>query len=215
MHNVPLGVADVPHPASGTDRLDAREMSWAEAMRAERRGDTVAYARLLEEITPLLRRLVRYRLAQMGLNTHETEDLVQDVLMGLHTKRHTWDENRAFLPWFYAITRYKLVDSARRLRRETKRRADVTLEELEDWFQAPAEDLDRSALRVERHLANLSQTQRDVVRKLAIDGISVRAVAQHYGTSESAVRMTFHRALQRLMRTVTMTGLRAPRGGEA
>ena len=201
-----------PHPAIEMDRPDAREMSWAEAMRAERRGDAVAYARLLEEISTLLRRLVRYRLAQMGLNVHETEDLVQDVLMGLHTKRHTWDENRAFLPWFYAITRYKLVDSARRLRREAIRRADVTLEELEDWFQAPAEDLDRSALRVEQHLADLPQTQQDVVRKLAIDGISVRAVAQHYDTSESAVRMTFHRALRRLMRTVKM---KAHRGGAA
>ena len=40
--------------------------------------------------------------------------------------------------------------------------------------------------------------QREVVRALAIEGATVRATAQRLGTSEGAIRVTLHRALQRL-----------------
>ena len=177
--------------------MDAREQSWAEAMRAERRGDRAAYERLLKEIAELLRRLVRSRLAQFGLRTDEAEDLVQEILIGLHTKRHTWDPDRPFMPWLFAVTRYKFVDAARRMRREAARRFELTIDELADVMAAPQEDPDRG-LDLDRHLAALPQGQRNVVRSIAIDGDSVKDTARKLDTSEGAVRVTFHRALQRL-----------------
>src|ERR1700749_83710 len=98
--------------------MDTREQIWAEAMRAARRGDAAVYECLLGEIAEVLRRLIRGRLARLGWAAHETEDLVQEILIGLHTKRHTWDTDRPFLPWLYAIARYKIADGARHLRRE-------------------------------------------------------------------------------------------------
>jgi Sigma-70 region 2 len=95
-------------------------------MRAERRGDAAAYECLLKEIADLLRRLIRYRVAQLGLSAHETEGLVREVLIGLHTNRHTWDVDRAFLPWLRAIARYKIADGVRHLRREARHRIDLT-----------------------------------------------------------------------------------------
>ncbi len=178
--------------------METREHIWAEAMRAERRGETAAYERLLGEIAEALRRLIRGRLARLGLGLHETEDLVQEILIGLHVKRHSWDAGRPFLPWLYAIVRYKLADAARRLRREARYRCDITLDEWSALFAAPAEDFDRALVDVDRHVDGLPTGQREVVRALAIDGASVRATAQKLGTSEGAVRMTLHRALQRL-----------------
>jgi RNA polymerase sigma-70 factor (ECF subfamily) len=167
-------------------------------MLAERQGNAAAYQRLLKEIAVLLRKLVRYRLGQLGLQTHEAEDLVQEILIGLHEKRHTWDPDRPFMPWLFAITRYKLIDGARRLRRESSRRLDLTFEDLAEIAEAPAEDLDRATLDVERHLAELPQGQQTVVRALAIEGATVRATADRLKTSEGAIRVTFHRALTRL-----------------
>jgi len=178
--------------------MESRENSWAEAMRAERRGDAVAYQRLLKEIADLLRKLVRYRLTQLGLQTHDAEDLVQEILIGLHAKRHTWDPDRPFMPWLFAITRYKFIDGARKLRRESSRRLELTFEDLAEIAEAPAEDLDRATLDVERHLASLPQGQQAVVRALAIDGATVKATAEKLETSEGAIRVTFHRALTRL-----------------
>ena len=178
--------------------MESREQSWATAMRAERQGDAATYQRLLKEIADLLRKLVRHRLGLLGLQTHEAEDLVQEILIGLHAKRHTWDPDRPFMPWLFAITRYKFIDGARRLRREASHRLDLTFDDLAEIAEAPAEDLDRATLDLERHLSALPQGQQAVVRALAIDGASVKATAGRLNTSEGAIRVTFHRALARL-----------------
>src|SRR6201987_6348567 len=104
------------------------ELRWAEAMRAERRGDGVAYERMLKEVAVTLRRSLAPRLVRAGLGAHETEDLVQEILIGLHGKRNTWDPARPFLPWLHAISRYKLIDFLRQRRRDTRRRVDLPLE---------------------------------------------------------------------------------------
>jgi RNA polymerase sigma-70 factor (ECF subfamily) len=192
--------------------MDPREQLWAEAMRAERQGDAAAYQRLLKDIADLLRGLIRSRLARLGVSAHEVEDLVQDVLIGLHTKRHTWDADRPFLPWLHAITRYKFIDAARRLKRETRYRIDLTVDEMAELFAAPAEDVDRAALDIDRHLSDLPRGQEAVVRALAVEGASVRATAQKFRTSEGAVRVTFHRALQRIKSTAELGHVKALRG---
>jgi RNA polymerase sigma-70 factor (ECF subfamily) len=159
--------------------VEEREQRWAEAMRAERRGEAVAYERMLKEVAAALRRSLAPRLVRAGLNAHEAEDLVQEILIGLHGKRHTWDSARPFLPWLHAITRYKLIDFTRHRRRETTRRVDLPLE---DW-----------------HLAVLPVGQRKIVRAIAVEGASVRNAALRFATSEGAVRVTIHRAIRRLL----------------
>ena len=177
----------------------AREIKWAEAMRAERRGDAVAYERLLREIAVMLRRLIRSRLARFDLRVDETEDVVQEILIGLHGKRHTWDAARPFMPWLYTITRYKFIDTARRLRRDAARHVDITMEEMAEIFAAPSEDTDRTLRDIDQHIADLSPGQRQVVRALGVEGATVRATAEQLHTSEGSVRVLYHRALQRLM----------------
>jgi RNA polymerase sigma-70 factor (ECF subfamily) len=175
-----------------------REIQWAEAMRAERRGDAAAYERLLKEVAIMLRRLIRARLAKFGLGVDETEDVVQEILIGLHGKRHTWDDTRPFMPWLFTITRYKFIDTARRLRRDAARQVDITMEEMAEIFAAPAEDPDRTMQDIDRHLADLPASQRQVVRALGVDGATVRATAEQLHTSEGSVRVLYHRALRRL-----------------
>jgi RNA polymerase sigma-70 factor (ECF subfamily) len=102
------------------------------------------------------------------------------------------------MPWLFAVTRYKFVDAARKMRREASRRIDITMEDLAEIAAAPSGDQDRLALDLDRHLAALPQGQQSVVRSIAIDGASVRDTARKLETSEGAVRVTFHRALQRL-----------------
>lgn len=168
-------------------------------MRAERRGDAVAYERLLKEIAVMLRRLIRSRLARAGLSVDEAEDVVQEILIGLHGKRHTWDDTRPFMPWLYTITRYKFIDAARHLSREARRRVNITMEEMTETFEAPTQDPDRSLADIGRHLADLPQGQRQVVHALGVEGATVRATAEHLRTSEGSVRVLYHRALRRLM----------------
>jgi RNA polymerase sigma-70 factor (ECF subfamily) len=181
--------------------VEEREQRWAEAMRAERRGEAVGYERMLKEVATALRRSLAPRLVRVSLGAHEAQDLVQEILIGLHRKRHTWDPARPFLPWLHTITRYKHIDFMRHRRGDTRRRVDLALEDWVEIVESPADGADCSTWEVDRHLAVLPVSQRKIVRAIAVEGASVRSVAQGLATSEGAVRVTLHRAIRRLLGT--------------
>jgi RNA polymerase sigma-70 factor (ECF subfamily) len=185
--------------------VEEREQRWAEAMRAERRGEAVAYERMLKEVATALRRSLAPRLVRVSLGAHEAEDLVQEILIGLHRKRHTWDPARPFLPWLHTITRYKLIDFMRHRRGDTRRRVDLALEDWVEIVESPADEADCSTWEVDRHLAVLPVSQRKIVRAIAVEGASVRNVARGLATSEGAVRVTLHRAIRRLLAAADTT----------
>src|ERR1700740_2513604 len=78
-------------------------------MRLAISGDCAAYHRLLKAVTPVLRAGARRGLARAGQPVDQSEDVVQDILLAVHLKRHTWDANAPFAPWLFAIARNKLV----------------------------------------------------------------------------------------------------------
>jgi RNA polymerase sigma-70 factor (ECF subfamily) len=173
-----------------------REHDWALLMQAARQGDRKAYERLLADVAEAARVIVRRRLARLGLSTSEAEDVVQEVLLGIHTKRDTWDESRPFLPWVHAVARHKITDAARRLRRHARLHVEIPIE---DWpGQLPAQENDRNLLDLERLLAILPARQQSIVQALTFEGACVRGVAARFAMSEGAVRVAFHRALVRL-----------------
>jgi RNA polymerase sigma-70 factor (ECF subfamily) len=177
-----------------------REVRWSAAMRAANRGDSAAYRRLLFEIAPMIRAMARRRLDGFGLSPDEAEDVVQEALIGLHRKRHTWDEGRPILPWIRAIATYKLLDSARRLGRTRRATSAKPVEDYADFLAAPAPDRDMTGVDIHAHVAALPPRERGVVTALAFEGASVEAVAGRLGVGQSAVRVAFHRALSRLRR---------------
>jgi RNA polymerase sigma-70 factor, ECF subfamily len=43
-----------------------------------------------------------------------SEDIVQEISLAVHLKRHTWDSSAPFSPWLFAMARNKLIDQLRR-----------------------------------------------------------------------------------------------------
>src|SRR5260221_9607321 len=81
-------------------------------MAAAQAGDGRSYRDLLGQIAPIVRRIIRRR--HPFLSNEDSEDLVQDVLLSVHSVRATYDAGRPFLPWLVAITRHRVADGARR-----------------------------------------------------------------------------------------------------
>src|SRR5882724_7064116 len=79
-------------------------------------GDAVAYRSLLDRLSSRLRAYFKRKLVRFGRGATEAEDLVQEVLLAIHLKRHTYDTGEPFTPWVYTIARYKLIDYLRRTR---------------------------------------------------------------------------------------------------
>src|SRR5271155_532828 len=83
-------------------------------MRSAVAGDGPAYHSLLRSVTPVLRAVVRRELVRTGKPVDQSEDIVQDILLAVHLKRHTWRTDAPFAPWLFAIARNKLIDSLRK-----------------------------------------------------------------------------------------------------
>jgi len=106
------------------DKPTEQDRRFAELMGLSQEGDTVAYVTLLREVRPLLERSIRQK--RPFLQSHDVEDLVQNILLALHSVRATYDPTRPFLPWLVAIMRHRIADAARR---HVRRGANETIVE--------------------------------------------------------------------------------------
>src|SRR5579871_1596481 len=129
-------------------------------MRSAMAGDDAAYHRLLRAVTPVLRAAARRGLARAGQPPDQAEDIVQEILLAVHLKRHTWDVNAPFAPWLFAIARNKLIDTLRRRGRRVFVNIDDFAETIPD--QPAAETV--SAGEVANLLQTLPPRQREVLQ---------------------------------------------------
>src|SRR5882762_1139241 len=97
-------------------------------------GDAAAHKALLTRLSANLRAYFKTHLARIGRGPTDAEDLVQETLIALHARRHTYDRSKPLTPWVYAIARYRLVDFLRRTRTSM---TDVAIDEAD---QVPADD---------------------------------------------------------------------------
>jgi RNA polymerase sigma-70 factor (ECF subfamily) len=179
-------------PKTKKDECHLRgDAEWADLMRAAKAGNGAAYDRCLREIAQALRPLVRRGMYRAGANPAETEDVVQDILIAVHLKRHTWDDTRPIGPWIAGIARYKIIDSMRR----RGSRIELPIEDFAEIIPAETETEIASERDVARSLEALPEGQRNVVRSIAIDGTSIADTAQKLNMSEGAVRVALHRGL--------------------
>lgn len=163
-------------------------------MRAALAGDARAYRDLLEALTPRLRAVVTRALARSGARGTDPEDIVQETLLALHLKRHTWDPQQPLVPWVQAIARNKTIDALRR----RGRRIEVDVADFAEFLPAPPARDPTEGTDVERLLGGLGERQRDIVRSIGVEEQSVRATAERLGMSEGAVRVALHRGLKTL-----------------
>ena len=153
-------------------------------------GNEAAYAEFLGVAAILVRGLARRKLAHGAVVG--PEDIVQEVLLAIHTKRHTWRSHEPILPWIFAIARYKIVDVYRR----NGTRVFLDVDDFEDQLAAPPATEPAIAERqVEAALTILSEGQRRVVRSIALEGRSISETAMALDMKETAVRVAFHRGL--------------------
>ncbi|HVY84638.1 MAG TPA: sigma-70 family RNA polymerase sigma factor [Caulobacterales bacterium] len=165
-----------------------------------RDGDAAAHRTFLMEAAALLRAYFRNRLRNAP---EDAEDLVQETLVALHTKRDTYDPMYPLTSWIYAIAKYRLIDHVRRKQRRGPHESidDVELGDLAPDYEASDAKRDITAL-----LAKLPPKQRDAIRLVKLEEKSVREAAQITGFSESDIKISIHRGLKALMRLLAEEG---------
>lgn len=167
---------------------------WSKMMRAAMAGDEGAYRRLLTDIGRSVRAMARGAFARARLGDADIEDVVQETLLAIHLKRHTWDPGQKLGPWAHAIARHKIIDAMRR--RGTRRVEPI--EDFEAFLAAPADEDPHALSDARKLMEQLGPRQRDIVQSISLDGQSIAATAARLGMTEVAVRVALHRALKAL-----------------
>lgn len=156
-------------------------------------GDAVAHRLLLEQLGERFRVFFRNRM-RVGDPSH-IEDLVQETLIAIHTRRESYNPGQPLRAWVYAIARYKLIDHFRRTRTTG---IAVPVDEVEDLFSNEEADASDPARDVAALLDRLPPKQRMAIRLVKLEELSIREAAKRTGMSESDVKISIHRGMKKL-----------------
>jgi RNA polymerase sigma-70 factor (ECF subfamily) len=176
----------------GVGSMGASEPELRTLMVAALDGDARAYRALLGD---LRLRLGAFFVRRLGGSQAEADDLVQETLIAIHTRRETYDPRQPFTPWLFAVARYKLADHFRRVGRRGAAPLDEEALEISVEGGAEASDARRD---VEVALASLPERSRGLLRMLKIEGATVAETAARFDMSEGAVKVAAHRAMKSL-----------------
>jgi RNA polymerase sigma-70 factor (ECF subfamily) len=184
-----------------TDAADPQkqrdEARWAALMVRAQQGHELEYRQLLGELAEAVH---RYLLSRFG-HHHFLEDCVQDILVAVHQARHTYDPQRRFRPWLFAIVRHKAIDTLRRQRSHQDaldRHREERLTETRNSDQQILED----GMTRGRLLEALSPQYREAITLTKLDGLSVAEAAARLSVSQGTLKVRVHRAIGRLRRLI-------------
>lgn len=165
---------------------------WSLLMQSALRDDAAAYRKLLTEMTPVLRGIIRARASGMDLDW--CEDVVQDTLMAIHLKRGTWNPEQPLRPWVYAITRHKLIDAFRK----KGRRVYVQVDDFADVLEAEGEPDHMESRDAATLIDRLPERDAALMRCLALEERGNEECGRRLGIAQGALRVALHRALKKL-----------------
>jgi RNA polymerase sigma-70 factor, ECF subfamily len=181
--------------------MTTREIELKALMLASLNGDATAHRALLDGLSRRLRAYFKGKLAGIGRDATEAEDLVQEAVLAIHIQRHTYDPAEPLTPWVHAIARYKLIDFLRRSRASI---SDVPIEEA-DEIMAHDDNVDaESTYDLKRLMQRLPEKMRCSIEAVKLAGLSVTEAAERCGISESGVKVNIHRGLKTLAALIAL-----------
>ncbi len=169
-------------------------------------ADAEAAATLVERLSP---RMYRFFAAQMGSRT-DADDMLQELWLRIHRVRHTYRAGEPLRPWAYAIAHRVRIDSFRRRRRMSREIGVDVLPEPAARNNPPS-----GAPGFDELLAELPESQREVITLLKVDGLSIEEIARATSSTAGAVKQKAHRAYERLRSFLQSSGASPARKGAA
>lgn len=192
--------ATPPASPDGGDAASDASQPWGDWMARAQAGDRAAYQALLVGIAPYLRAIARRHLRQ----EQDAEDMVQEILILVHDIRHTYEPGRPFKPWLGTIATRRCIDALRQRTRRAQREhlMDESHEHVADTAATPEQLLSQAQSRHEMHRAldALPARQREALRLLRIEELSLREAAERSEQSVGSLKVACHRALKALQR---------------
>ena len=159
-------------------------------------GEQAVYRQFLAELALLLCGYVRRQLRRLGRPENDVEDIVQEALLAIHNRRHTYDRRTPVTAWAQAIARYKLIDYLRSTQHGAH---DLPLNDAEDVAGDGGARM-QTIFDVRKMVASLPPRLRTSIECTKLEGLTSAETAARIGTSEASVKVNVHRGLKALRR---------------
>ena len=166
-------------------------------------GDGSAHVALLKRLSTRLRAYFKNQLRRLGRGAVEAEDLTQETLIAIHTRRHMYDRTQLFTPWVQAIARYKLLDYLRRTKVSLR---ELDIEEVRDVLSEEDAVGTEGRLDLETLLRRLPVKMRRAIELVKLSGLTTSEAAEASGMSPSAIKVSVHRGVKALALLVKRKG---------
>ncbi len=159
-------------------------------------GNQQSYHALLTRVSVMVRGYLMNAMGSKQRTVEKVEDLVQDVLLAIHRKKQLYRTDMPILPWLFAIARYRLIDH---VRAEGRRPSLVEWDETLDPVDPNANSVgDDHVFELEELLDCLSPKQKQILVLAKAEGTPLAEIAERFKMSLSAVKVTVHRALEKV-----------------
>lgn len=171
------------------------ELRWKSMMIQIQEGNEKIYELFLEEVSYVLKPFCISRIGGFG----NIDDCVQEILIGIHHARHTYDPNHPIKPWLFAIARYKMIDWSRKKIKISSR--EVFDEQKMSHAKATDVNPDHQmgvSQSLENALNKLDEKYKEVIICLKLQELSVKETADKLGISESNVKARASRGYKKL-----------------
>ncbi|HMV76766.1 MAG TPA: sigma-70 family RNA polymerase sigma factor [Leptospiraceae bacterium] len=170
---------------------ETQKECWDDWMKSAQSGDSPAYSRLLHEISFEL----SFYLARRVFEESDREDVLQEILIGIHKARHTYDPKKSFVSWMYAIANYKVIDYIRKKKKSADSSAEFTDETV--FPEEITEDGTEEKMNLlKKAVSELPEKQRKTIELMKFKGLSLERTSEILGISVSAVKVNSHRAMK-------------------
>jgi len=156
-----------------------------------RAGDDRAATALVERHAQAL---ARFAVASGERN--DVDELVQDTFVRAFNSLDGFRGDSSFRTWLFTIQRRLLVDRKRAERRR-KDRDEVQEDDAATEYDAlDTVVADETQRRLQKAIAKLSPTQKEVFTLRVSEGLSYKEIAEAVGTTEGAARVHYHNAMR-------------------
>jgi RNA polymerase sigma-70 factor (ECF subfamily) len=156
-------------------------------------GASDSYRILLNQISLTLTKYLARRVGSID----DREDVLQEILLGIHNSRHTYLPSRPFYPWMFAVARNILIKYYRNTHKQNANLVEMEMQSIASPEKSEAE-ITETLTEITHLIQELPGNQRKIISMLKIQGFSIKEVAAKLGLSDANVKVIAHRGYQKL-----------------
>jgi RNA polymerase sigma-70 factor (ECF subfamily) len=156
-----------------------------------RNGDQKSYRTFLIEISKIVKVVVGKKIAK-----NDVEDVVQEILISVHKSLHTYNLDRPFFPWLYAICCFRINDFLRKFYLQQSHKT-LDIDDVIDFLQDVTNDPSNSEL-INEIFLTIDKKHQHILTMVYLEGFTFKEAGEKINMSESAIKVAAHRIVKKI-----------------